>query len=349
MERISPSFLGIHIAQQLLQRGFHIRCPVRSVDKGNYLRRFFLKQGFGSNVFEYVIVEDMQKEGVFDLFLNDVDAIVHTASPVHMNKVDPWKGVINPAVQGTLNILRSAAKNPRIKRVVYTSSIAAVVSNTKVSPYTYTERDWNDEAVQKVEEGKDVDPTTAYRASKTLAERTAWKFFLNEKTTFDLVTICPPLIFGPLLHDVPSPSSLNVSINFFYQYLLGNKTNDDAIQPAFGWVDVRDVARCHVKALLREKAGGKRFLVSTDSFTYQLLLDVLSLPHNLPLLRFFPNATKGHPGTPKPLSKLDIFESTPAKELLGYEEPIGLERCARDMMRCLIRIHMGVTKLKGKL
>jgi nucleoside-diphosphate-sugar epimerase len=149
--------------------------------------------------------------------------------------------------------------------------------------------DWNTFSPKEVEDkGKDVDPSQAYRASKTLAERAAWKFIEEEKPSFDITTVNPPLIFGPIIHDVPSAEKLNTSVNkcvlslppfflislsrldsgSFYQFLIGKKSDDDA-QVGFGsLVDVRDVAQIHIDSLLNEKAGNERFLVATGSFRF---------------------------------------------------------------------------------
>lgn len=118
--------------------------------------------------------------------------------------------------------------------------------------------------LQVEEKGKDVDGGQAYRASKTLAERAAWKYVESEKPSFDITTIQPPLIFGPVIHQVPSPDKLNTSVNNFYQFLVGKKSAEDA-QAGFGsFVDVRDVAKIHVESLLNDKAGNERFLVATS-------------------------------------------------------------------------------------
>lgn len=72
------------------------------------------------------------------------------------------------------------------------------------------------------------------------------------------------MIFGPVIHQVPSPDKLNTSVNNFYQFLVGKKSAEDA-QAGFGsFVDVRDVAKIHVESLLNDKAGNERFLVATS-------------------------------------------------------------------------------------
>jgi len=180
--------------------------------------------------------------------------------------------LIGPAVQGTLSALQAAKKESKVKRVVITASFACIVE-PKEPVYTFTERDWNEFSPNEVKtKGDKADPSQMYRASKTLAERAAWDFTDKEKPSFDITTIQPPLIFGPVLHDVKKPDSLNTSVNNFYQYLEGKKSADDA-QGGFGsFVDVRDVAHLHVESLVKEDAGNERFLVATGALPVLLSL-----------------------------------------------------------------------------
>ena len=96
-----------------------MRGTVRSAAKGEYL-----KQLYNSPDFSYVLVEDVEKPGAFDAAVVGCDGVLHTASPFHFNMKDPYADLINPAVQGTLNILKSAIKEPKIGRIVITSSFA---------------------------------------------------------------------------------------------------------------------------------------------------------------------------------------------------------------------------------
>lgn len=236
---------------------------------------------------------------------------MHTASPFHFN-VSKADELIGPAVQGTLSALRAASQEPKVKRVVITASFACVVE-PKEPVYTFTEKDWNNFSTQQVEEkGDDCDKSQMYRASKTLAERAAWDFVDKEKPSFDLTTIQPPLIFGPLLHQCEKPESLNTSVNNFYQFLEGNKSAEDA-QTGFGsFVDVRDVAHLHVESLVKEEAGNERFLVATgashpfplraasSSFVWSFRiphLPSLTRPHHSPRL----HSRLVVPAAPRPL------------------------------------------------
>ncbi|GAA5860946.1 hypothetical protein JCM8547_003897 [Rhodosporidiobolus lusitaniae] len=327
----ASGFLAAHVAQHLLRRSFRVRGTVRSTSKGDYLTKLFQKEGIADK-WEYVVVEDVEQEGAFDKAVEGVEAVLHTASPFHFRVEDPHKDLINPAVQGTVGALRSAKKAGTVKRVVITASFASIV-NPHDPVYTFTESDWNTHSPAEVEKkGKDVDPSQAYRASKTLAERAAWEFVEEEKPGFDIATVNPPLIFGPIVHEVPSADKLNTSINNFYQFLVGNKSADDA-QTAFGsLVDVRDVAQIHVDALVNDKAGNERFLVATTDSSYQPLLDAFFLHASPALLQAFPNAVKGHPGTEKP--KQNVIDTTKARRIFGWE-PIGVEKTVIDMAESL--------------
>ncbi|GAA5840560.1 hypothetical protein JCM11251_007615 [Rhodosporidiobolus azoricus] len=327
----ASGFLAAHIAQQLLQRGFRVRGTVRSAAKGEYLDNLFRKEGIADK-WEWVIVEDVEEEGAFNEAIKGVDAVLHTASPFHFRVTDPHKDLINPAVQGTLGALRSAAKEEKVKRVVITSSFAAVV-NPHDPVYTFTEKDWNEFSPKQVEEkGAQVDPSQAYRASKTLAEQAAWRFVEEEKPQFDIATVNPPLIFGPIIHQCESADKLNTSVNNFYKFLTGEKSAEDA-QVGFGsLVDVRDVARIHIDALVKDEAGSERFLVSNTDSSYQPLLDLFHSHAPSSLHEAFPSAQKGNPGQPKP--EANVIDAGKAKRTFGWE-PVEVQKTILDMAASL--------------
>lgn len=128
-------------------------------------------------------------------------------------------------------MLASALKHgTAVKRVVVTSSVAAVLEAVP-DPPVFTERDWNQLSIDEVEtKGKDASAADKYRASKTLAERAAWKFMENneDKVHFDLVVINPPMVMGPVLHEVDKPDNLNTSMLDFYRSVIkGARSNEE--------------------------------------------------------------------------------------------------------------------------
>jgi nucleoside-diphosphate-sugar epimerase len=170
---------------------------VRSSEKGEYLKKLFKRHG---NKLEYVIAEDVEKEGVFDDAVKGVEGVLHTASPFHFDAENAaLDKLVNPAVNGTKNVLNSIIKDKGIKRVVITSSFAAVLDrNAKghaQGTKTYTEADWNtSDPTESNEIGNKQSAMNGYRASKTLAEKAAWEFVEAHQPTWDLATINPPFI-----------------------------------------------------------------------------------------------------------------------------------------------------------
>ncbi|QRW06157.1 3-beta hydroxysteroid dehydrogenase/isomerase family protein [Ceratobasidium sp. AG-Ba] len=116
----------------------------------------------------------MEEDGAFDEAVRGVNAVIHTASPCTFEANDP-KELINPAVNGTLGVLKSIEKHaPQIRRVIYTSSTATIVDPSKPPGTIYTDDDWNTYSLEQVEKkGKDAG-NDMYRASKILAEKAAW-------------------------------------------------------------------------------------------------------------------------------------------------------------------------------
>ncbi|KAF9651439.1 D-lactaldehyde dehydrogenase, partial [Thelephora ganbajun] len=264
-------FAAIHIVDVLLKRGYSVRATIRSESKGTHLRKIFGKYG---DKLELVVVPDITKDDAFDGVLDELDAILHTASPFHLDADDPEE-LIRPAVNGTLSVLKSAIKAPgKIKRIIIFSSVVSIGISRVNSEYT--EEEWNDEAVDDVKvKGKESNGLTKYMASKTLAERAAWELYYKHKASlpWDLAAINPSYIFGPNLHEVDKPENLNASsqrlFNMFFKPIFSEKE----LHRATGWVDVRDVAEAHVAALEKEEAADERIIVSAPSVPNQEFIE----------------------------------------------------------------------------
>jgi hypothetical protein len=130
--------------------------------------------------------------------------------------------------------------------MVITSSVAAILSPSPSGakhsgpPYTFTESDWNDHSTNVVEkEGNDASGADKYRASKTLAEKSAWELLEKEKPGWDLTTVNPPFVFGPIIHQVDLPEKINTSVATFWAYCTGKKTDEDLTASVGNWIDVR--------------------------------------------------------------------------------------------------------------
>ncbi|KAJ7590474.1 D-lactaldehyde dehydrogenase [Mycena floridula] len=265
-------YVAVWLISGLLERGYSVRGTVRSFQKGKFLSEKFASYG---DKFELAVVEDMAKEGAFDEAVEGVDVVQHLASAVTLTPEDPQE-YIQPAVQGTIGILKSILKHgSSVKRVIVTSSCSAVAV-PGMAPKIFDDTDWNTYAVKVVaESGRAAPNVEKYRASKVLAERATWEFYEQNKSAieWDLVVLNPPFIFGPAAHEVTSLATLNLSLQqFFSIVVLGEMTAQLSVGNS--WVDVRDVAEAHILALEKEAAGGERFIISAGPNFWQDFIDV---------------------------------------------------------------------------
>ncbi|KAF9813505.1 hypothetical protein IEO21_05542 [Rhodonia placenta] len=262
-------YIAMWVVHTLLEQGYTVRGTVRSESKAKHLSKVFASY---SEKLEIVVVPDITKEGAFDEYVKDVDAIEHTASPFHFKAGEPDELII-PAVHGTTRVLESAlAHGSRVKRIVVTSSCASVMQ-VQDTPRKFSEEDWNDAAIAEVrEKGRAASQPAKYRASKTLAERAAWDFVAKnkEKLTWELVVLNPPYVFGPAIHEVGAPESLNESMHdWFHSVLKGSKDPKQLSTIGSCWIDVRDLAEAHVLAIKKEEAGSNRIIISEGPWKWQ--------------------------------------------------------------------------------
>ncbi|KAI5479361.1 D-lactaldehyde dehydrogenase [Pseudohyphozyma bogoriensis] len=341
----ASGFLATWISLKLLQKGFKVRGTVRSPEKGDYLTNLFKKEGLEKNwdlrvrgCLAVMLIGYGMKEGAFDEAVKGVDAIEHTAAPFHFNVVDPYRDMIDPTVNGCLAILKAALTEPKVQRVVLTGSFAAILS-PKEGLYDFSEKDWNEYSVGQVELlGKDVHPGQVYRAGKTLAEKAAWKFMeditKDGKAPFDLAVVIPPMILGPVIHQFSGEKGLNTSVNNWYQFLIGNRSEKDALSTVAPnqWVDVRDAAQIHVDAISNDAAANHRLVVNAGPLFFQTFLDFMHAPAQKALLAAFPKTIKGSPGAD--MGETDTLDCTRVKEGFGWS-PIPWEQSIKDMTESL--------------
>jgi len=115
-------------------------------------------------------------------------------------------------------------------------------------------------------------PNLGYRASKTFAERAAWEFMEQEKPTFALTTLCPPMVYGPPIHEITDLESLNASAEEIYGFFTGTREPRNGL---WVWVDVRDIAVAHALALESSVAANRRYIISTGNYSVQYLLGLV--------------------------------------------------------------------------
>lgn len=328
---------------------------VRSQDKAQKIHD--AHSNLGKDKLETAIVPDIAKEGAFDEVVKTpgIDIVLHTASPFHFKistspspvssylqllpilltqpAADPKKDLIDPAVIGTTGILKAVAKSaPSVKRVVITSSFAAIIDPAKASDPTsnFSEKSWNPVTIDDIHEN----PGTAYRASKTLAEKAAWAF-VNDKSNnakFDLVTVNPPLVFGPVVHHLASLDSINTSNERIVGLVHGKWKQEVPETGTFLWVDVRDVAEAHVRAFEKPELGGKRLFTTAGYFSNRDVLNIVrkdfpDLKEQLPA-----EGVKG--GELPPKDKLMTFDNSETTKSTGIQWT-PLEKTITDTVKSL--------------
>ena len=233
------------IVKRLLDDGMTVHAAVRdpsNAEKLKYLNALADKTPGSIKYFK----TDLLQEGSYDEAMRGCELVFHTASPFTLVVEDPQKDLIEPAQLGTRNVLETANRTDSVKRVVLTSSCAAVYGDNAdiedVSREAFTEEDWNTTSSLEHQ---------PYSYSKTLAEREAWNI-AEAQNRWDLVVINPSLVLGPGIN----PFATSESFTLLKQF--GNGGMKSGV-PAFyiGAVDVRDVAEAHIKAGLTPSASGR--------------------------------------------------------------------------------------------
>jgi len=250
----ASGFIAKHILIKLLNAGYNVRGSVRSLDRADEIRAAVsphLADTKGLNDRLTFVALDLTHDDGWNTALKGADALMHTASPFPLSQPKDENDLIRPAVDGTLRALR-AAKTAGIKRVILTSSFAAVgYREPDPAKPVFDEDDWSD---------LNHPTATAYTKSKTLAERAAWDYVASDVPEMALTTINPVGVFGP-----PLDGHFGSSVAIIQRVLSGK----DPMVPrlAFGVVDVRDVAEMHLRALQQPETAGKRFL-AVDRFLW---------------------------------------------------------------------------------
>ncbi len=250
----ATGFIASRIVEQLLATGRTVRGTVRSLKKERDLA--LLRALPGARERLGLVEADLIAEGSFDRAAAGCAGVMHAASPYVLTVSNPQRELVDPAVNGTRNVLASCER-ARVARVVLTSSMAAVTDEPDGS-CVLTENDWNTRSSLE---------RNPYYYSKTLAERAAWDFMRQRQPLFDLIAINPFLVIGPSL--VPG---LNTSNQVFVDLLKG--TYPGIVGLTWGFVDVRDVAAAHVRAMDTPSASG-RYICAGETASMRTVVGVL--------------------------------------------------------------------------
>jgi nucleoside-diphosphate-sugar epimerase len=245
-------FVGSFCILQLLAEGHAVRTTVRNLKREPEVRAMLKAGGADAGNRLQFVAADLEQDAGWSQAVTGCEYVLHVASPIPVAVPKNEDELIVPAREGALRVLR-AARDARVKRVVMTSSFAAIGYGLKPQTAPFDENSWTD---------VNGYGATPYIKSKTIAERAAWDFVANEGGP-ELSVVNPVAILGPVLGSDYSPSVMIVQ-----------RMMDGAIpgcpQRWFGIVDVRDVADLHVRAMTHPAARGERFLCTAGDFMSML-------------------------------------------------------------------------------
>jgi nucleoside-diphosphate-sugar epimerase len=242
-------FIGSQVILQLLAAGHTVRTTVRDLKREPEVRAL-LKQG-GAEPGDRVqfFTADLTRDGGWQEAATGCEYVLHVASPFPARVPKDENELIVPAREGAVRVLR-AARDAGVKRVVLTSSFAAVGYGHPEQTEPFDETSWTD---------LNGEGLTAYVKSKTLAERAAWELIAKEGGGLELAVVNPVGVFGPVL-----------GADYATSILIVQKMMDGAMPGCprllFGGVDVRDVADLHLRAMTHPAAKGERFLAVAGDF-----------------------------------------------------------------------------------
>ena len=238
-------FIGAHCIQRLFEDGHRVRTTVRSLSRESEVREMV-----GDGPLE-VVTADLTADAGWAEAVTGCDYVLHVASPFPLRQPKHEDDLIVPAREGALRVLR-AARDAGVRRVVQTSSFAAIGYGHDNADTIYDESVWTD---------VDGPHVTPYAKSKTLTERAAWEFVEVHPDGPELAVVNPVAVLGP-----PLGRDLSTSIEIVKRLLDGSMPGMP--KTAFGLVDVRDVADLHVRAMTAPEAAGERFLAIGEDFRW---------------------------------------------------------------------------------
>jgi dihydroflavonol-4-reductase len=322
-------FLGAWCGAELVRRGYDVRTTVRDLGRADDVRASFAAAGVDAGERLSFAAADLNEDDGWAEAVAGCDYVLHVASPFPPAQPKDPDELIVPARDGALRVL-GASLDAGVKRVVMTSSVAAVRHGRAPSAEPYDETDWTDpEDVRR----------TPYVRSKTIAERAAWEHVRARGAESRLAVVNPGAIVGPVLSADRS----------FSLQVVERLLNGMPAMPRLGFVlvDVRDVADLHIRAMTAPAAGGERFL-AVDRFLWmkdvaQILRERLGAGAGKVPARVAPDLMIRAMGLFDPsirsivsdLGKSTTYTAEKAKTMLGWQ-PRPIEDSIADTGQSLV-------------
>jgi dihydroflavonol-4-reductase len=238
----ASGYLGCEIVGQLLARGYDVRGTTRDVAKAKADGYVTGLDGASDRL--RLFEAELMSPGAYDAAVEGCERVIHLASPFAVTVGDPQRDLVDPAVEGSISVLEAAARTGTVKRVVLTSSMAAITDSPDGT--VISEEIWNTQSSLT---------RNPYYYSKAEAERAAWGFVEHANPGFDLVVTNPAYALGPSL--IPS---LNESSRWLVS--LTNGETPAILDLQLPAVDVRDVAEAHIRAMESPSASGRYLLLA---------------------------------------------------------------------------------------
>jgi nucleoside-diphosphate-sugar epimerase len=252
-------FIAAHSILQLLAAGHEVRTTVRNSGREAGLRAMLKQGGAVPGDGLACVAADLERDAGWPEAVAGCDYVLHIASPFPANAPKHEDELIVPAREGALRVLRGA-RDAGVRRVVLTSSFAAIGYGHASQTAPFDETSWTD---------PERAAAAAYTKSTTLAERAAWEFIRREGGTLELAVINPVAVFGPVLGP-----DFSTSIQLIQRMMDGTMPGCPRLY--VGVVDVRDVADLHLRAMTHPAANGERFLaVAGESMSLLAIAKVL--------------------------------------------------------------------------
>ncbi|CUS12303.1 unnamed protein product [Tuber aestivum] len=334
-------YVAAHVLKQLIEANYHVTGTVRSEEKANLSRSFNPEYEESAR---FIVLSDFTKQESWDRIFQETeyDYVVHTAAPLMSKEnTDFDKHYLEPNVGGNLGILNAVSEfGKKVKHISITSSICALgVFDPMAGGATskrFTPRDWDSTTYGMAREAKNL--LTNYCVAKTSAEKVVWEYMKTKKPHFSVSVMLPGPITGPCIQPVISLSKINLTTDSIYSLFNGTFSE---IPPTFfsEYIDVRDVARAHVRALTSPAASNQRIILSRPGYSNTAVVKIMGKHFPVELRGRLP-ADKGAQGNPP----VDI-DSELGGELLG--EYTSLEESMVSTVRRLLELE-GIFGRGGK-
>lgn len=270
----ASGFVGCHLVRQLLDEGWVVHGTVRSLHSEDKLRPLLdLQSRYRAHL--RLFEADLLRPDSFTLAMRGCTVVHHVASPFLLPEkiTDGRRQMLDPALNGTRNVLHTVNQTPEVRRVVMTSTVGAIFGDyadvLQMRGQRLSENYFNTSSTLD---------TNPYHYAKTRAEKEAWRISESQQR-WKLVTINPGMILGPSL----TPASESGSL-FLLDEMLKGHFFYGMPDLSLTTVDVRDVARAHILAADSASASGRYIVAERRMLSFVEISSILRTVHHRPWL-----------------------------------------------------------------